>query len=374
MLNATPLLNKFLDEISPTTKQRTKLNGAKNDIRNRLRESFRAAGRELRDRNGKSISIVPKFRTQGSFAYETVNQPINPPVQQIDLDDGTYLPMSIMEDVPPSMLSDMFFEFVDSVLFELAKERKWRLDVSKDTCSRLILDNECHIDVPLYAIPDNEHAVLEAMMKTAGYKSMASFAAHDELYIDPSRVYLAHRKKDWISSDPRKIHTWFLTEVENYGEQLRRMCRLIKAWRDCHEDLDGLTSILIMAAVWEVYDNCREFPIRDDHALLLVTEALPSIFAADIYNPAEPSERLSERVPVGVMQRAQSLMREFHEDLSISLSGVNEKDIVTRLQDHLGARVPTLPNLVSTKDTKIEIIKHPEIIVPAAAVITSRSG
>jgi hypothetical protein len=30
--------------------------------------------------------IKPKFMTQGSFAYNTINTPENPPVQQMDLD------------------------------------------------------------------------------------------------------------------------------------------------------------------------------------------------------------------------------------------------------------------------------------------------
>lgn len=375
MLNATPLLEKFLDVIDLTRIQREKLTTADTIIRDWLRKSFHEARNEVRNNNGKSVSIMPRFRRQGSYVYKTINQPAWPPKQQIDLDDGTYLPMSIVRDIGPQVASNLFFEFVDRQLGVLASRKGWKLDSSKDTCVRLVLDDTSHIDVPLYAIPDEEFRVLEARMAAARI-GIAAFSTEDGLVISPDRVFLAHRKKGWVPSDPRKFHVWFTREVSNHTDQIRRMCRLFKAWRDHHKDLDGLTSVAIMVAVANVYNNpdLKGFRPRDDHALLTLTDALPPIFSGKIFNPAEPQEDLTVRIPAPVMHRAANRMWDFHQSLSNVLAGQNADAVVSCLQQHLGKRVPNNPKLISNDSPRVEIMRHPEKVVAAPAVISSKSG
>ena len=40
------------------------------------------------------INLVPRFWTQGSFQYDTLNKPFQAP-QEMDIDDGTYMPMPV---------------------------------------------------------------------------------------------------------------------------------------------------------------------------------------------------------------------------------------------------------------------------------------
>lgn len=44
------------------------------------------------------ISLNPRFRTQGSFQYDTLNKPYVTPPQEMDIDDGTYLPMELFDE------------------------------------------------------------------------------------------------------------------------------------------------------------------------------------------------------------------------------------------------------------------------------------
>ncbi|PCI39965.1 MAG: hypothetical protein COB46_07670 [Rhodospirillaceae bacterium] len=376
MLNATPLLKQFLKDIDLTPAQKMKLENAKQTVRSTLRKAFKDAGREIHDQSGKTVAQKPKFWPQGSIAYKTANQPAYPPKQQIDIDDGTYLPMSFMDEMTPSVASSLFFAFVDRVLENLAVSKDWAFDGSKKTCVRLILDQESHIDVPLYAIPDDEFNLLEAKMNVASEGQIAAFSVNDNMYIEPDRVQLAHRDEGWKASDPRKIHKWFLTKVQHHGNdnQLRRICRLIKAWRDNHDDLDGLTSILLMVAVTEIYDGHDEMPKRDDLALLIVADELPHILSRDIYNPAEPDESLSARVPTAVLRKATDRMWNLRQDINGTLNSYSQDAALSRIRDHFGTRVPERPDLILIDSARVEVEKHPAATMAMAAIIPSKSG
>src|SRR5260370_13448828 len=102
-------------------------------------------------------------------------------------------------------------------------------------------------------------------------------------------VLLAHREDDWISSDPRKIHDWFIDAIHIYGSVLRRVCRYLKAWRDHNQPhLDDVSSILLMVCASQAYEHLGRpnVPSRDDLALLRVAARLPRLLAGSVYNPA----------------------------------------------------------------------------------------
>ena len=95
--------------------------------------------------------------------------------------------------------------------------------------------------VQLAVIDDEDFAPTESLRKNIRASDQASFdsieyssefteQSWEEL--DTDKVLLATRESGWISSDPRKLHVWFKRAVELKGEQLRRLCRYVKAWRD----------------------------------------------------------------------------------------------------------------------------------------------
>ncbi len=92
------------------------LKAAKAKIRGHLREAFSKTSRDLFGQE-----VCPRFFTQGSSSYKTLNDPAWPPSQQKDLDDGCYLPLSFVKGEQPSKAAEQFFKFVDAVLGELAK-------------------------------------------------------------------------------------------------------------------------------------------------------------------------------------------------------------------------------------------------------------
>ena len=110
MLNLSPLLfttKDRLDEdgrsLAPTTflkaldlssEEKQSSDAARKDIRDALREDLPAA---LREKGYTGRVCDPKFYIQGSWAYKTLNRPCQTPPQQSDVDDGVYLPLSIIE-------------------------------------------------------------------------------------------------------------------------------------------------------------------------------------------------------------------------------------------------------------------------------------
>src|SRR5438046_3173807 len=94
----------YLRQIAVLADDRDNLAQAREQIRDVLREAFRQWDRHLTrvELLGPTLAATdfqirvpqPKFRIQGSFAYFTVNDCQDPPHQQVDQDDGMFLPQS----------------------------------------------------------------------------------------------------------------------------------------------------------------------------------------------------------------------------------------------------------------------------------------
>lgn len=346
------------------------LKAAKQKIRTHLREAF---SKTSRDRFGQEVR--PRFFTQGSSSYRTLNDPAWPPGQQKDLDDGCYLPLSFVKGEQPSKAAELFFEFVDTVLGELAKAERWTL-FKKPTCVRLEIARDAHIDIPLYAIPDREFVLLEARAQ----KMEKAYDRAPKRWEDlPSNaVLLAHRDDDWVESDPRKIHKWFLDAVDIYGERLRRDCRYLKAWRDHHHlDDDKLSSIMLMACVWTAYEAIRGpfLPDREDERLLRVVERLPGMLTKGMPNPASKDEDLNRMSPE---QRARVAAEagKLRDRLKEVVEACDEvRRAIDLMHIAFGKRVPDRPDLVSIPvRAEATITSQPKKVVPAPVVGRSQSG
>ncbi len=355
---------------------------------------FRDARRKIRERLGArvgswtrqnlGVALTPRFFTQGSFAYKTINHPAWLPPQQMDMDDGTYLPMTFVKGAKPSVAAAKFFEVVDAALVELIREEHWRDLVKKPTCSRVILNSKAHIDVPLYAIPDPEFALLSKSMTmdqaiTALDEDIDFMRSRrDNWALLPSdRVLLAHREEDWKASDPRKLHDWFLDAVELYGEILRRECRYLKAWRD-HHGLNHISSITLMVYVWKVFEETgtANIPRRDDLMLLKIAGRLPDLMAQPISNPAQPDEKLG--ISWSHIERRAAIKQatEMVEHLDMGINHCYLPDVaVSRMRSVFGDRIPNRPDLVGVHDAaKAEVRSHQRAYAPAPPVGRSISG
>jgi len=293
------------------------------------------------------VDIIPKFAPQGSTVYKTLNYPAHNPPQQIDSDYGTYLPMSFIEG-NPVLSKKIFFKIVDTTLKELVKEKRWLRFEEKDTCARIIVDSLTHIDVPLYAIPDERFAALTESKMIKGDDTGIPVPAH-ERWLDPSQVYLALRDntEHWIVSDPAKIRRWFEEEIRIYKERLRRVCRYLKAWRDFTWEKGGPSSITLMICVWETFRSNTVFD-SDTDALLKVAEELPSYLNGKVLNPSDNSEEIYPRkIESTEQQEHVSMAENFNSYLARAIQrGASEQDVINDLQKVFGERIPRNTSLI----------------------------
>ncbi|WP_421934401.1 CBASS cGAMP synthase [Phenylobacterium sp.] len=302
----------YLDNLRVEMSEAIVLQKAREEIRQTLRDAFRDWESYVR-RTEMFDSLVlkaatnvqlaaPKFRIQGSFAYHTANDCQQTPPQQIDQDDGVFLPMSFLTNggtTKPGIASRAYFSLVEQALAPLCQARGWSLNPGgeKNTCVRVEINPRLHIDLPLYAIRDEAFNSLVESALASMQKSFDAMDAavgtelRDEIYygLEAAEILVAHRTKGWLESDPRKLEDWFRNAINLYGDQVRRVSRAYKGLRDAKWTEGGPSSICLMAGVVGAYERLNDQdPNRDDLALMYVAREMAQIFQDPVENPALP--------------------------------------------------------------------------------------
>lgn len=356
LLFATTEDDVFIDRIEPSKEQRDLLFAAKNDIRDYLRPRIREATIAVL---GMNKAVTPRFRTQGSWSYKTCVQPAWKPPQEMDWDFGVYLPVSVWEDGgPPHAMARLYFRLVESLLADLCKMKNWTLYTGKDTCIRVQLNSWAHIDIPLYAAPEQQFvqivekaALAKTITRDAREALVENFAETDlqqQQWEDMIDIMLATRAGEWKNSDPEAVSKWFLDRVIEHTEQLRRVCRYLKAWRDLHwKNSDGPTSVCIMIAVAQAFEP---HPGRDDLALERAARRLAQALKHDVREVAidggseDFNKRLSGMEREDAAARAEVLADRLRSARFTARHLVDDAVEIVRIQ--LGTRVPHRPDLV----------------------------
>lgn len=371
MLNCSKLFSNgpddcYIKNLDLQDSEKKDLLETRAEIRNALRDNLPAALEQL---VGHAFE-KPRFYTQGSWAYKTLNAPLQGN-QQADLDDGCYLPLSYLQEIKkPSTAAKIFFQAVEKTLQPLADENGWTLVSTKPTCTRIIINNKAHIDIPLYAIEDTEFATLtkaatamDAMFAEAKYESW------DQL--PRVKVLLAHRNDDWIDSDPRAVKDWFDDQCKLKGDQLRDVVRYLKGYRDFIWEEGGPTSILLMAAAAPLF---KKFHGRDDLALEEVLRGLPNILRGVVNNPVNENECLTNRISAEELSDIANQYEDLNSKLSTALASNDTVSVCHRLRNEFGTRLPNRPDLV-TVTTPDETIKlSPAAILPTPLVGRTEAG
>lgn len=341
----------LFDHLDLDAKQKTEIQNAKGLVRATLREGIPLKYVEL---NLPGKSPQPRFFTQGSWAYKTLNAPCQPP-QEADIDDGCYLPMTFItqQTKRPSVATDVFFGIAEAALAPLVKAMKWKFGSEKPTCIRIHISTLAHIDIPLYAIPDDE---FEKLKKSMTMEAMAldsvtrneSIDSWDALPLD--QVLLAHRTESWKPSDPRPLNDWFVDQVKAQGPQLRRVVRYLKAYRDHEWASGGPASVLLMAAAVPLFQ--QELG-RDDLSLLNVAKGIPAALRAGVNHPTDESESLTDRLhKAGLaegrdcVEEAAKKFSEFAGVLEATLAAGNAEQGVIWMRQQFGHRFPNRPDRV----------------------------
>lgn len=249
------------------------------------------------------ITLTPRFWTQGSFQYDTLNNPYATPPQEMDIDDGTYLPMAIFEG-RPIIGHQLLLLLVDSSLKSLVHENDgWQFE-AKRTCARIKIPAEhTHIDVPMYAIPEDQFLLKEvALAKSRGMGMEAvldstseSFALNRaDYHLDEDCVNLALREGDqkWMKSDPKIVEDWFNDSCRRIGSHLRSICRFMKAWRDVQwENGGGPSSISLMAATVSILDRIAHDKSDLGGTMRMLAKHLPEEFSKGVESPDHTDEK-----------------------------------------------------------------------------------
>jgi hypothetical protein len=385
MLNLSPLFyttdefeTAFLDNLELTNQEREYINAAKTEVRTWLREGI---PRVMKAKGYTEAVPRPRFFTQGSWAYKTLNAPAQKP-QQADIDDGCYLPLSFVTQTRrPSVAAAVFFQVVEEALAPLAAARKWKLIADKATCVRLEIAPQAHIDVPLYAIPDQEFATLSARVLDHGFASLseavlAKAERNAWTALPRNSVLLAHREEDWIESDPRPVKDWFEKEVLARGDQLRRVVRYLKAYRDWAWPSGGPASLLLMAAAVPVFERRHS---RDDLALADVLAVLPGVLRKGVCNPVDDKESLTDRLRKGnsekdLVEEAANRFEECERLLRGAMAAGNAAQACTWMQQAFGARFPEHPYRVKVVSVAATIAATPAVAGPSELVGRTRAG
>lgn len=363
MLNISPLFFStvqsptFLEELEVPQSLLNSIKEARTIIRGRLREALPVAMRAL---GYADVAVKPRFVTQGSMVYGLLNKPAHP-VQQIDLDDGLYLPLEFVKLTgEPSRASAMIFDVVEQVLVPLVAEHGWKIDNTKERCIRIELNQRAHLDMPLYAIPSEEFLQLKMALDSrhAIAGTVANFDEDEDLWyrFPEDQVLVAHRVRGWQKSDPRPLKKWFDCAVEQHGEQLRRIVRDLKAYRDYQWVVDGPASLLLMVAATEVFEAKSR---RDDLALLHVLERMPATLRRGVAHPIDTAESLTKRLGQRGVEEAAEKLERLASCLHSAIYSANPCAATAALIQHLGPRFPNEPHRIEVTPAKAPVTSQP---------------
>lgn len=351
------------------------------DLQDDEKEKLRDARQVIRDALRKELPIIlkemvgqdfetPRFFTQGSWAYKTLNAPAHSS-QQADLDDGCYLPLSYIQEIKkPGTATKIFFAAVERSLQPLADEKGWTLITDKPTCTRMEVNARAHIDIPLYAIPDEEfNKLTKAATMTIDMIEARSYQSWDEL--PTTKVLLAHRDLDWIDSDPRPVKEWFKDQCELKGDQLRYIVRYLKGYRDHVWESGGPSSIVLMSAAAPLF---KKYDGRDDLALEEVLRGLPKKLLDGVNNPVNQNESLTERLGPEELSNMAKQYEDLNAKLSAAMAANDKVSVCLWLRNEFGSRLPDRPDLVSITTPDETIKLSPSIITATPLVGRTEAG
>lgn len=309
------------------------------------------------------LALTPRFWTQGSFQYDTLNLPYSTPPQEMDIDDGTYLPMAVFDD-EPVIGHRLLILLVDSSLRSLVAENESWLFETKSTCARIRIPHEnTHIDVPMYAIPEEQFLQKEVAALESFRGAVCDSASATDIWknnrdaykLDSDSVNLALREGEekWRKSDPKTVEDWFLGSCRRSGFHLKKICRYLKAWRDAHWGDRGPSSISLMAAAVGILDKTPHDSTDLGTTMLMVARKLPDEFSAGVSSP-DPSDKKPLFPPalehgeweLGVMKK----LRAFSGFLDEAENATSKQLALIALNKAYGERV-TKSELIDTKES-----------------------
>ncbi|MEK5177816.1 cyclic GMP-AMP synthase DncV-like nucleotidyltransferase [Paenibacillus odorifer] len=246
MSNCNDLFASFHDEIYLHSEKKESLRTSRNSIRKKIKKYFK-----------ETLGLTePKFYGQGSYMMNTM---VNPIEGEYDIDDGIYIEHLKKEDEEnwdtPIKVHNWIVKAVTG--------HTSTAPIDKNTCVRVIYKNEYHVDLPIYVKKEGEHPKL------------------------------AHKSKGWVDSDPKELTKWFNDQVKEKGDQLKRIVRYLKAWKDHKEGDIKLPSGMVLT-ILAANHFVTDYPDEDDAALTATVKAIYDELSVSfsLTRPVFPDEEL----------------------------------------------------------------------------------
>ncbi|MGE7121585.1 CBASS cGAMP synthase [Peribacillus sp. NPDC046944] len=247
MAECNDLFLKFNEEIKLSSEKKKSLRTSRNSI-----------GKDIQKYFDETLKVKkPKFWGQGSYMMNTIIKPID---GEYDIDSGVYL-MHLSDTEEENWPAT---STVHSWVKKAVENCTSTPPEDKNTCIRVIYKDDYHIDLPIYI----KHK-------------------------DMDHPKLAHKSKGWVDSDPKELTNWFRDEVQDKSDQLKRIVRYFKAWKDFKANGDIFPSgmIFTILAANNYVDGYEE---DDDSAFIAVAkeiyETLEESFTLE--RPVFPNEEL----------------------------------------------------------------------------------
>lgn len=337
----------FLQNIKLKVRDESTLKEARVILSETIKKGFGKYREKNNQQNLKFELPTPRFYTQGSYAYKTIIDPAYPPEQQVDLDLGVYLPFETLldENSPPSESAKTYFDIICGILD--AESIDYFI---KNTCIRINLSDRLHIDIPLYGVPANKFTQIVESFNTLNFAMNKKLAIDaDPEKLDPTCVHLAMKDGSWKPSDPKEIREWVdaTCAAHGRGNQVRPICKYLKAWRDEKwKTGGGPSSIFLLACVLHSYRHVN----RQHHELLgEVIISLPQCLERPVLVPApvpnddNHQEDLRDRISPEDKIRFQSAFEALYTQYSLAMTTPDSQLANRTLCGLFGSRFPYDP-------------------------------
>lgn len=275
----------YHEEISLPKSKKEYLISGRDAVRERIENYFE---------NEKEVT-KPTFFQQGSFAIKTV---VNPLSGEYDLDDGVYLQHLNTDNLPKT-------ETVHGWFVEALKNHTKERPIDKNNCIRILYAGDYHIDLPIYCEKD-------------------------------SKILLARKGADqWINSDSKAFSEWFYTHLNTQGEQMRRIIKYMKAWKDYQGiDIPGIVFTVLCV------QNFIAVSDRDDSCLVKVAEnsLLCLKTNSNLNMPVEPYDDLLTKYSYSELDQLKSSFKNLIENGNEAIDNISKDEAIDEWGLILGDR------------------------------------
>lgn len=289
----------FHETIKATDVRKKKLKANRKTLRDRIKKYFK---------DNLPDEIQPKFHSQGSFALDTILNPIKDDdgLAAYDLDDGVYFIGESEEDKHEiQWYHDKVYAAVDGHTDQKPNDKK--------SCIRVNYADGHHVDLPMYFKVEGD--------------------AHPQL---------AHKKKPWVEQDAKDFENWFREQCDR-KTYLREIVRFLKAWREYMKAEKGVDLpcgfiLTILAANHYTENDSTRFDVIMKDTLVSMEDELSKDGHFKCKRPVSPYEDLFENYSDTKRNTFLSRLKSFREDAERAVNSKNQKEGCEKWQKNFGDR------------------------------------